>query len=474
MGLGRLHHRHASPLSWEEQLMSTTLDSAHVADLAGQVSGSVLAPQDAGYESARAVHNGLVDRRPALIVRCRTACDVAAALVLARRAGLEVSIRGGGHNVAGRAVTDGGVMIDLAEMKGIAIDPDQATATAEGGVIWAELNAAAAEHGLAVTGGTVSGTGIAGYTLGGGLGWLMAKHGLAADNMLAVELVTAEGDVLYVDAASHPDLFWAVRGGGGNFGVATSFTYRLHSLQTIVGGLIAHPIEAARDLLRFYREAVADASDDLTVFAGLVHAPDGSGAKLSALVVCHTGNPAEAERDLGPFKTWGLPLLVEVGPMPYPVMNTLLDAGFPDGSLNYWLSSFTRGLPDDLIDIAVERFATVPSPMTAILFEHFHGAVTRVGASETAVPHRDQGWNLLIPSVWTDPADNDANVAWSRETFAAMRPHFGSGRWLNYLGDDQSDDAIRAAYGPNYGRLREIKRRYDPENVFHLNHNIAP
>jgi FAD/FMN-containing dehydrogenase len=454
--------------------MSKALDSALVADLAGQVSGSVLGPHDAGYDAARTVHNGLIDRRPALIVRCRTACDVAAALALARRAGLEVSVRGGGHNVAGRAFTDGGVMIDLAEMKGIAIDPERATATAEGGVIWAELNDAAAEHGLAVTGGAASGTGIAGYTLGGGLGWLMSKYGLAADNLLAVELVTAEGDVLHVDAACHPDLFWALRGGGGNFGVATSFTYRLHPVRTIVGGLIAHPIEAASALLRFYRDAVADASDDLTVFAGLVHAPDGSGAKLSALVVCHTGGPAEAERELEPFMRWGSPLLVEVGPMPYPVMNTLLDAGFPDGSLNYWLSSFTRGLPDELIDIAVERFATVPSPLTAILFEHFHGAVTRVAAAETAIPHRDEGWNVVIPSVWTDLVDTGANIAWSRQTFATMRPYFRAGRWLNYLGDDQSDDAIRAAYGPNYGRLKEVKRRYDPDNLFHLNHNIAP
>jgi FAD/FMN-containing dehydrogenase len=365
-------------------------------------------------------------------------------------------------------------MIDLAEMKGIAIDPGRATATAEGGVIWGELNDAAAGHGLAVTGGAVSGTGIAGYTLGGGLGWLMAKYGLAADNLLTVELVTAEGDVLQVDAASHSDLFWALRGGGGNFGVATSFTYQLHAVQTVVGGLIAHPIDAAPDLLRFYRDAVADASDDLTVFAGLVHAPDGSGAKLAALVVFHTGDPVEAERDLEPFKTWGSPLVVDVGPMPYPVMNTLLDGGFPAGSLNYWLSSFTRGLPDELIDIAVERFAGVPSPMSAILLERFHGAVTRVGATETAVPHRDKGWNLLIPSVWTDPADNEPNIAWSRETFAAMRPHSANGRWLNYLGDDQAEEAIRAAYGANYDRLVEVKRRYDPDNVFHLNHNIAP
>jgi FAD/FMN-containing dehydrogenase len=395
-------------------------------------------------------------------------------LAFARRAQLEVSVRGGGHNVAGRAVADGGVMIDLALMKGITVDPAARTATVEGGVVWAELNDAAAAHRLATTGGNVSTTGVAGYTLGGGLGWLMSKYGLAADNLLAVELVTADGEILQVDGSSHPDLFWALRGGGGNFGVATSFTFRLHPLRTIVGGLIAHPLEAAPALLRFYRDAVAEASDDLTVFAGLVHAPDGSGTKLSALVVFHTGATADADRDLGPFESWGSPLVVQVGPMPYPVMNTLLDAGFPAGSLNYWLSSFTRGLPDELIDVAVERFATVPSAMTGILLEHFHGAVTRVDVTETAVPHREEGWNLLIPSVWTDTADSEANIAWGRETFAAMRPHFGTGRWLNYLGDDQAEDAIRAAYGPNYDRLREVKRRYDPDNVFHLNHNIAP
>jgi FAD/FMN-containing dehydrogenase len=454
--------------------MLTELDDALVTDLTARISGPVLGPQDAGYDAARAVHNGLVDRRPALIVRCWSTDDVVAALELARRTGLEISIRGGGHNVAGRAVTDGGLMIDLAEMKGISVDPERSTVTARGGVLWSELNDATARYGLAVTGGVVSTTGIAGLTLGGGLGWLMAKHGLAADNLLGVELVTAEGDVLQVDADSHPDLFWALRGGGGNFGVATAFTYRLHPVSTIVGGLIAHPLDAAPDLLRFYRDAVADASDDLTVFAGLVHAPDGSGAKLAALVVFHAGTSAEAERDLEPFESWGSPLVVQVGPMPYPVMNTILDAGYPDGALNYWLSSFTRGLPDELIDVAVERFASVPSSMSGILLEHFHGAVTRIGATETAVPHREEGWNLLLPSVWTDPADTEANIAWTRDTFAALRPHFATRRWLNYLGDDQADDAIRAAYGPNYDRLHEIKRRYDPDNVFHLNHNVAP
>ena len=344
--------------------MSTTVDNELVRDLAGRVSGPVLSPQDPGYDEARAVHNGLVDRRPAVIVRARTAADVVAALALARRSGLEVSIRGGGHNVAGRAVTDGGLMISLADMNDVAVDPERATVTAQGGATWNELNAAAGAHGLAVTGGAVSTTGIAGLTLGGGLGWLMAKHGLAADNLLGVELVTAAGEVLEVGASSHPDLFWALRGGGGNFGVATSLTYRLHPVDMVTGGLIAHPIDAAPDLLRFYRDAVAEASDDLTVFAGLVHAPDGSGTKLAALLVFHAGDPDAAERELAPFRAFGSPLVTEVGPMPYPVMNTLLDGGFPDGALNYWLSSFTRGLPDALIDTAVERFASTPSPMS--------------------------------------------------------------------------------------------------------------
>jgi berberine-like enzyme len=215
-------------------------------------------------------------------------------------------------------------------------------------------------------------------------------------------------------------------------------------------------------------------SDDLTVFAGLVHAPDGSGMKLAAMVVFHTGTPEEAERELAPFKEWGSPLVVEVGPMPYGVMNTLLDANYPTGSLNYWLSSFIDGIGDELIEIAAARFATVPSPMSAILFEHFHGAVTRIGADEAAVPHRAEGWNLLLPSVWTDPAATEENIAWTRETFAALKPHFRSGRWLNYLADDQGDDAIRAAYGGNYDRLVEVKRTYDPGNFFRVNQNIAP
>ena len=454
-------------------MATATIDGALLEALSASFSGTVLLPEDDGYDEARLVHNGLIDRRPALIARCQGTADIAEAIGLARASSLEISVRGGGHNVAGRAVADGGLMIDLAEMKGIHVDASARTARAQGGVTWKELNRETHRHGLAVTGGAISSTGIAGYTLGGGLGWLMAKHGLGADNLLGVELVTADGEILNVTDESHPDLMWALRGGGGNFGVAASLVYRLHPVGMVTGGLIAHPIDAAADMLRFYRDAVADCPDDLTVFAGLVHAPDGSGLKLAAMVVFHTGDPADAERDLAPFKSWGRPLMVEVGPMPYPVMNTLLDAAYPKGALNYWLSSFTTGLSDELIDALMDRFASVPSPMTAILFEHFHGAVTRIGQTDTAVPHRDTGWNLLLPSEWLDPADTEANVAWTKDTFAALSEHFAPGRWLNYLGDDQ-DGAIRSAYGPNYDRLVEVKRRYDPDNVFHLNHNIVP
>jgi len=453
---------------------TTTFDTAQLEALANEVSGTVLGPGDDGYDEARRVHNGMIDRRPALIVRCRSAADAAAAVRFARAAGSEISIRGGGHNVGGLAVADGAVMIDLAEMKSASVDPEARVIAAQGGMTWGELNDAAAEHGLAVTGGAVSTTGIGGYTLGGGLGWLMGKHGLAADNLIAVELVSADGEILDVSADSHPDLFWALRGGGGNFGVATTFTYRLHPLSMVTGGLIIHPVDAAPELLRFYRDSVADLPDDLTVFAALVHAPDGSGMKLTGFAVCHAGDPEQAQRDLEPFFTWGSPVMTEVGQMPYPVMNTLLDDGFPSGSMNYWMSSFTAGLSDGLIDTMVDRFATVPSIMSSILLEHFHGAVTRVGVTDTAVPHREEGWNLLIPSVWTDPAATEENIRWTKESHAAFSEHLVERRWLNYLTDDQGESAVRAAYGPNWDRLVEVKRRYDPENVFHLNQNIAP
>jgi FAD/FMN-containing dehydrogenase len=455
-------------------MTAATIDADRVDAFSVSISGTVLQPGEDDYEAARRVHNGLIDKRPALIARCRGAADVSAAVALARETGLEISIRGGGHNIAGRSVTDGGLMIDLAEMKGMYVDPEARTIRAQGGVIWSEFNRETAVHGLAVTGGAISTTGIAGLTLGGGLGWLMGIHGLAADNLLSAELVNADGAVLNVTAESDPDLFWALRGGGGNFGVATSLEYRLHPLSEVVGGLVAHPFEAARDVLRFYREFTQSVPDELTVFGGLVYAPGSSDLRLAALVVCHAGPAEQAQKDLAPLREFGQPLMVELGPMPYAVMNTLLDDGFPRGALNYWKSSFVESLDDELIDLAIERFETTPSPLNAMLFEHFHGAVTRVGVSDTAVPHREVGYNLVMPSVWLDAADTEANIAWTRATFDLFSPYFAERRWLNYFSDDDGTDAVRAAYGPNYDRLVELKRRYDPENAFHLNHNIDP
>jgi FAD/FMN-containing dehydrogenase len=455
-------------------MTATALAAEQLEELSAALSGTILTASDDGYEDARRVHNGLIDRRPALIAQCRGAADVADAVRFAQRVGLDICVRGGGHNVAGRAVVDDALMIDLSQMKGIHVDRDARTVRAQGGVLWRELNREIAAHGLATTGGAISTTGIAGLTLGGGLGWLMAKYGLAADNVLAVELVTADGRILEVTEASEPDLFWALRGGGGNFGVAASLVYRCYPLSTVIGGLIAHPIDRAPEMLRFYRDAVAGMSDDLTVFCALVHAPDGSGMKVAGMVVMHTGSEEDAKRELAPFLEWGPPAMVEVGPMPWEVMNSILDHGYPRGALNYWRSSFTTGLSDGLFDTMVERFASVPSPMSAILIEQFHGAVCRVDPTATAVPHRAEGFNLVLPSEWLDPADTEANVAWTRETYAALDPYLTQARWLNYLADDEGNDAVRGAYGPNYDRLVEVKRKYDPGNVFRHNHNIDP
>jgi FAD/FMN-containing dehydrogenase len=449
-------------------------DDERLRALQKSFSGDLLRPDTAEYDDARRVYNGLIDRRPALIARPTDTSDVAAAIAFARENDVEISVRGGGHGVAGRAVADGAPTIDLSLLKHVGVDPDGRTARAGGGVNWAEFNDATAEHGLATTGGVVSTTGIAGLTLGGGLGWLMGKHGLAADNLVSVDIVTADGDLHSASAEQDPDLFWALRGAGANFGVATTFEYRLHRLAQVTGGLAAYPFEAAPDVLAFYREFTAELPDELTVYGGLIHAPDGSGIPLAAIVVCHCGEPSQAETDLKPLLDFGSPAMVQIGPMPYPAINSMLNDGYPMGSLNYWKSSFVRELSDDVIRTSIDVFPSCPSPMTGLLFEHLHGAVTRVGMDETAVQHRAAGYNLVMTSVWLDPAQTDANVDWTRRTYAALEPSFSDRRYINYLSEDDLGRAAPAAYGPNYEGLRRLKARYDPDNVFHLNLNIQP
>jgi FAD/FMN-containing dehydrogenase len=447
-------------------------------ELAGleSFSGEILQPGENGYDEARRGFNGLVDKRPVLIAQCLGEADIADAIAYARDAGLEISIRGGGHSVAGRCLTEGGLMIDLSRLRGVYVDPVARTARVQPGVNWAQLNRETQLHGLAVTGGVISTTGIAGLTLGGGLGWLMPKYGLATDNLLSARVVTADGRTLTASENENADLFWGLRGAGANFGVVSSFEYRLHEVgPTVIGGLVAHPFDAAAEFLRFYREWTADASDELMTFAGVGHAPDGSGTKLALVVACHIGSPEQAEEELRPLREHGSPVLVELGPLPYTVLNSLLDAGYPTGSLNYWKSGFLRGLTDEAIDELLARFAVCPSPMTAALLEHFHGEVTRVPVDATAVPHREPGYNLVVTSVWTDPAATDENVAWTKESFASMAPFMVGRRYLNYFSeDDVGDEPARAAYGPNYDRLVTLKKEYDPENVFRLNANVPP
>jgi FAD/FMN-containing dehydrogenase len=432
--------------------------------------GALLRPGEPGYEEARHGYNGLVDRQPALIARCRGEADIAEAIAFARGAGLEICVRGGGHSVAGRSSSDGGLLVDLSQMKGIFVDPSAQTARVQPGVSWAELNRETQLHGLAVTGGVISTTGISGLTLGGGLGWLMPKLGLATDNLISARVVTADGRFLAASEEENADLFWGLRGAGAGLGVVSSFEFRLHQVgPTITGGLVAHSLDDGREFLRFYRDFAAGSSDDLMTFAGLVHAPDGSGAKLAVVVACHVGAPEQADEDLKPLREFGSPLMVELGPMPYTALNSMLDAGYPTGSLNYWKSGFLRELADPAIDEALARFAVCPSPMTAVLLEHFHGAVTRVPVEATAVPHREPSHNLAITSVWTDPEASDDNIAWTRELFAAMEPYLAGGRYVNYLAeDDVGDDPLRAAYGKNYERVAELKAAYDPDNLFRV------
>lgn len=445
------------------------------AELAATFGGQLLKPADAGYEEARKVHNGLVDKRPALIARCRGVADAVDAVNLTRRLGLEVAVRGGGHNVAGRSTIDGGVMIDLTPMKGIHVDAKSHLARAQAGVTWAELNREAQLHGLAVTGGVVSSTGIAGLTLGGGLGWLMGKYGLALDNLKEVELVTADGKVLRASREEEPDLFWAVRGGGGNFGLVTSFEYQLHPVgPTVTAGPIVHAIDRARYLLEFYRDNTRSLPDEHTLFATLTHAPDGSGMEVAALVTCHCGPPANAEKAMRPLKEFGSPVLDAVGPMPYCQLNSMLDANYPRGALNYWKSNFLTDLSDAAISTMIDCFARCPTSMGQLLLEHIHGAATRVGVGDTAFPHRTEGYNFLVLAQWMRPTDTSRCVAWARETYERMQPFYASGRYVNYLDDDETGDAVAAAYGANYRRLQRIKAKYDPKNFFRMNQNIRP
>jgi FAD/FMN-containing dehydrogenase len=395
-----------------------------------------------------------------------------AAVTFARERGLLVSIRGGGHSVAGNAVCEGGLMIDLAPMKSIRVDPVAGTARAEPGVLWGEFDRETQAFGLATTGGFISTTGIAGLTLGGGQGWLAGKYGFTIDNLLSVDVVTADGRLLTASATQNEDLFWAMRGAGHNFGVVTSFKYRLHPVTTVLGGMVIHPFDRATDMLRFYREFTAEQPDELTTAAAILSGPDSK--LITAMVACYAGSVDEGERVLGPLRRFGPPIADTIAPIPYTAHQRLLDAAFPYGRLNYWKSSLTDELSDEVIALLVDYGARIPSALSAIPIPDFHGVYRRVGKTETAYYHRDLRYDIVIGANWTDPADTERNVQWTRDLYQALQRHLPHGVYVNDLDRDEGDERVRHAYGENYARLVTLKKKYDPTNFFRVNQNIKP
>ena len=447
-----------------------TINDAALRDLRSAVRGQVLLPGDDGHEAARRIFNAMIDRRPAMIVRCAEATDVSACVGFARTHELDVSVKGGGHNVPGKAVCEGGLMIDLSAMKRIRVDAQQRSARAEPGLTLAEFDRECQAVGLATPTGNVSPTGIAGLTLGGGIGWLNGKHALACDNLLSADIVTADARILTASATEHPDLFWAVRGGGANVGVVTSFEYRLHPVGPVLGGGVAWPIERAKRVLAFYDEFARQCPDELSVNAGFAVAPDGT--HLLGIGVAWFGDLEAGSRLLKPLRGFEQPLVDEIGPLSYVDLQRGGDGAFPTGRRHYWKGGFLRRLGPDAIDVLVHFAITRPSLPTVIGLQQMHGAAARVVPTETAFAHRHEQWDCLMLSQWDSAADDDKNVRWTREFHAAMAPHLERGVYVNDLGDDEPD-RVRAAYGANYERLVAIKAKYDPGNFFRGNQNVA-
>jgi FAD/FMN-containing dehydrogenase len=445
-------------------------------DLKQDIRGQLLAPGDAGYDEARKIWNGMVDKHPALIARCTGIADVIHCVNFARANNLVLAVRGGGHNLSGNAVCDGGLVVDLSRMKSVRVDPARRTARAEPGVIWREFDRETQAFGLATTGGQISTTGIAGLTLGGGWGYLARRFGLACDNLLSVDLVTADGQFLTASAAENPDLFWALRGGGGNFGVATSFEYQLHPVGQVFAGIVAYPFQKAREVLKLFRDFTKSSPDEMASGIVLITLPDGTA--VVGIVLCYSGPLAEGERLVKPLRVFGPPLMDQIGPMPYTAAQQLIDGFYPPGIQNYWKSSFLREVSDDAIDIMMAHCSKRPTPTCHGLIEHqLGGAVTRADRQATAFVHRDVEYSFMAAGVCSDPSEAANCIKWAREFWEAMQPSSTGAVYVNYLGReaDEGPERIKAAYGPEkYARLVALKKKYDPGNLFRLNQNIKP
>ena len=452
----------------------TMLEEAAVEGFKSSLRGEMLCPGDEGYDEARKVFNGMVDKKPAIIARCAGVADVINSVNFARTNVLLVSVRGGGHNIPGNSVCDGGMMIDMSRMRSVRVDPVGRTARAEPGVLWAELDHEGQAFGLATTGGTVSDTGIAGLTLGGGIGWLAGKHGLTCDNLLSADIVTADGQFLTASATENEDLFWGVRGGGGNFGVITSFEYQLHPVGQVLAGMVIHPFEKAKEVLKFYRDFSSAIPDEVNTVAGLLTTPDGQPA--IAIIACHSGSIEAGEEALRPLREFGPPLADQIHPMSYEEVQTLLDAIAIPGRQYYIKSLFMKDIGAEAIDTMIAHFSKVTSPLSGIMFQQLGNATNRVGSGETAFSHREARYEWVCLTAWEDPGESEIHIRWTRECAEAMHPFTTGGIYVNQIGTEAEDgvDQIRAAFGASYQRLVALKNKYDPTNLFSHNQNIRP
>jgi hypothetical protein len=433
--------------------------------------GQILEPSDAGYNDARQIWNASINKHPRLIARCSGTADVIAAIEFGRTNDMLTAIRGGGHNVGGRALCDDGIVVDLSRMRSVYVDPANRTVRVQGGATLGDLDRETHVFGLAVPTGIVPKTGVAGLTLGGGVGWLLRKYGMTIDNLMACQLVTAGSKVLTVNASENEDLFWALRGGGGNFGVVTSFEFQAHPVHTVLGGLVLYPRNVAVDVIRHFRDFMQSAPDELTAYAALIHGPDGT--PLVGVIACYCGSIADGERVLKPLRSFGSPVVDGIQPLPFPAMQSLLGPSFPDGNQNYWKSTLQRDLSDDAITAIVGHANRMLSPLSAVVVECYGGAAGRVASDATAFPHRDLPWDILFIAQWTDPAETTAHRDWARSGEELLRPFSANAHLLSAL-DVESEAVIHTAFGPNLQRLTAIKEKYDPTNFFRVNYNIKP
>jgi FAD/FMN-containing dehydrogenase len=476
--------------TWERRIMvapqttkAPALGEKAIQELKASFRGELIRPGDDGYDAARRVFNGMIDKHPALIARTVDIADTIAAVNFARENKLTLAIRGGGHNVAGFGTCDDGLVVDLSRMKGIRVDPAKRTVRAEGGCTWGDVDHATHAFGLAAPGGLISTTGIAGLTLGGGIGHLTRKYGLSCDNLISADVVTADGRLITASADQNADLFWGLRGGGGNFGVVTSFEFRLHPVSTVFAGPILYPLEKSKDALRFYRDYMAKAPEDMNAFFAFLIVPPGPpfpehlhNKTVCGVVCCYTGSLDKAEQVVRPLREFGPPVFEHVGPIPFPVLQSAFDALVPPGLQNYWKADFVKDLTDEVIEAHVKYGPDVPTINTALHIYPVSGAAHRVGRDDTAFSYREAGFTHVIAALYPDPADTPKNREWVRRYWEALHPYSAGGAYVNFLMDekDEGPDRIEASYRDNYGRLAALKKKYDPTNLFHVNQNIKP